>query len=88
MFTIFKNSASPIVATPYFVAFSTFDFPGFSPAIKAVVVFVTEDVTIIARSRALIAKEEIRSFLAAMHLLGYQRQEIYQLLQEEKEEQE
>lgn len=50
--------------------------------------FVTEDVTIIARSRALIAREEIRSFLAAMHLLGYQRQEIYQLLQEEKEEQE
>ena len=49
--------------------------------------FVTEDVEIIARSRTMLAQEELRAFLAAMYRLGYQRQEILLLLQEEKEEQ-
>ena len=49
--------------------------------------FVTEDVETIARSRTMLAQEELRAFLAAMHQLGYQRQEILLLLQEEKEEQ-
>ena len=48
--------------------------------------FVTEDTASIRRCKDSLAEGLIREFLAAMTLLGYQRQEIVSLLQEEKEE--
>ncbi|MCR5664272.1 MAG: GntR family transcriptional regulator [Oscillospiraceae bacterium] len=48
--------------------------------------FVTEDAAAISRCREMLAGELIRDFLAAMTPLGYQRQAIVRLLQEEKEE--
>ena len=48
--------------------------------------FVTEDVAAIARCKKTLGGRHIREFLAAMTLLGYQRREIIDLLQEEKEE--
>ena len=49
--------------------------------------FVTEDVAAIARCKKTLGERQITEFLAAMTLLGYRRQEIIDLLQEEKEEQ-
>ena len=48
--------------------------------------FVTEDTAAIARCKKTLGGRHIREFLAAMTLLGYQRREIIDLLQEEKEE--
>ena len=48
--------------------------------------FVTEDTAAIARCKKTLGGRHIRGFLAAMTLLGYQRREIIDLLQEEKEE--
>ena len=48
--------------------------------------FVTEDTAAIARCRESLAEGLIRDFLAAMTLLGYKRQDMVSLLQEEKEE--
>ena len=48
--------------------------------------FVTEDVAAIARCKQSLGEGLIKEFLAAMTLLGYRRQEILSLLQEEKEE--
>ena len=48
--------------------------------------FVTEDTAAIARCKKTLGERQIREFLAAMTLLGYQRQDIIALLQEEKEE--
>ena len=47
--------------------------------------FVTEDTAAIRRCKDTLAGGLIRDFLAAMTLLGYQRQEILTLLREEKE---
>ena len=49
--------------------------------------FVTEDAAAIGRCREALAGGLVREFLAAMTLLGYQRQDIVDLLREEKEEQ-
>lgn len=48
--------------------------------------FVTEDVTLIDGAKRAFAQEHIRAFLEGMHKLGYGREEILSLLQEEKEE--
>ena len=48
--------------------------------------FVTEDTAAISRCKENLAEGLIREFLAAMTLLGYQRQDIVSLLQEEKED--
>ena len=49
--------------------------------------FVTEDAAIIERTKGAFAEKLIRSFLDGMSRLGYSREEILALLQEEKEEQ-
>ena len=49
--------------------------------------YVTEDVATIQRCKEHLAREQIDSFLAAMKLLGYERAEIFRLLEKEKEEQ-
>lgn len=48
--------------------------------------FVTEDTAAIARCKKALGEGLIHEFLAAMTLLGYRRQDIVSLLQEEKEE--
>ena len=48
--------------------------------------FVTEDMSVIERTKKQFAEERIRSFLEAMGKLGYRRDEILSLLAEEKEE--
>ena len=48
--------------------------------------FVTEDTAAIARCKHALGESQIKEFLAAMTLLGYRRQDIIALLQEEKEE--
>ncbi|MBR3473603.1 MAG: GntR family transcriptional regulator [Oscillospiraceae bacterium] len=48
--------------------------------------FVTEDVRLIEGAKRAFAQEHIRAFLEGMHKLGYGREEILSLLQEEKEE--
>ena len=48
--------------------------------------FVTEDTAAIAGCKQALAAAQIREFLAAMTPLGYGRQEIIDLLREEKEE--
>ena len=48
--------------------------------------FVTEDVRLIEGAKRAFAREHIRAFLEGMHKLGYGREEILSLLQEEKEE--
>ena len=48
--------------------------------------FVTEDTAAIAGCKKTLGEGLIHEFLAAMTLLGYRRQEIVSLLQEEKEE--
>lgn len=48
--------------------------------------FVTEDAAVIARCKEALGEGLIRDFLAAMKLLGYQKQDILSLLREEKEE--
>ena len=48
--------------------------------------FVTEDMSVIERTKKQFAEERIRSFLEAMGKLGYRREEILSLLAEEKEE--
>lgn len=47
--------------------------------------FVTEDEAVIGESRRRLARREAASFLDAMAALGYDRTQILQLLQEEKE---
>lgn len=49
--------------------------------------FVTEDVSVIDRSKKAMAERQLQSFLAAMKELGCDREEIIALLKEEKEEQ-
>ena len=49
--------------------------------------FVTEDVKLIEEAKRAFAREHIRVFLEGMGKLGYSREEILNLLQEEKEEQ-
>ncbi len=49
--------------------------------------FVTEDVNLIEEAKRAFAREHIRAFLEGMGTLGYSREEILNLLQEEKEEQ-
>ena len=49
--------------------------------------FVTEDVKLIEGAKRAFAREHIRVFLEGMGKLGYSREEILNLLQEEKEEQ-
>lgn len=48
--------------------------------------FVTEDVKLIEGAKRAFAAEHIRVFLEGMGTLGYSREEILGLLQEEKEE--
>ena len=48
--------------------------------------FVTDDVAAIARCKKSLGEGLIQDFLAAMTLLGYRRQDIIDLLREEKEE--
>lgn len=48
--------------------------------------FVTDDVASIARCKKSLGEGLIQDFLAAMTLLGYRRQDIIDLLREEKEE--
>ena len=48
--------------------------------------FVTEDVKRIEEAKRAFAREHIRLFLEGMARLGYGREEILSLLQEEKEE--
>ena len=48
--------------------------------------FVTEDVKLIEGAKRAFAQEHIRVFLEGMQKLGYGREEILSLLQEEKEE--
>lgn len=48
--------------------------------------FVTEDVKLIDGAKRAFAAEHIRAFLDGMGSLGYGREEIVSLLQEEKEE--
>ena len=48
--------------------------------------FVTEDMSVIAREKKKFAEEQVRSFLAAMKKLGYQREDILSLLEEKVEE--
>lgn len=48
--------------------------------------FVTEDTAVIGQWKERLARSQIDSFLAAMAPLGYGRQAIIALLQEEKEE--
>ena len=48
--------------------------------------FVTEDMRVIEHTKKQFAEEQIRSFLEAMGRLGYRREEILSLLQEEREE--
>ena len=48
--------------------------------------FVTEDMTLIESAKRAFAEEHIRVFLEGMKKLGYGREEILSLLQEEKEE--
>ena len=48
--------------------------------------FVTEDVKLIEGAKRAFAAEHIRVFLEGMGTLGYSREEILSLLQEEKEE--
>ena len=48
--------------------------------------FVTEDMRVIERAKKRFAEEQIQGFLAAMKKLGYRREEIFRLLEEEKEE--
>ena len=48
--------------------------------------FVTEDVKLIEGAKRAFAAEHIRVFLEGMGKLGYGREEILALLQEEKEE--
>ena len=48
--------------------------------------FVTEDVSLIESAKRSFAEEHIRVFLEGMGRLGYSREEILSLLQEEKED--
>ena len=48
--------------------------------------FVTEDVNLIESAKRSFADEHIRVFLEGMGRLGYSREEILSLLQEEKED--
>ena len=48
--------------------------------------FVTEDQAVIEQAKKILAEGQIKSFLAAMRELGYDRTEILALLKEEKEE--
>ena len=48
--------------------------------------FVTEDQAVIEQAKKILADGQIKSFLAAMRELGYDRAEILALLKEEKEE--
>ena len=48
--------------------------------------FVTEDVNLIEKAKRSFAEEHIRVFREGMGRLGYSREEILSLLQEEKEE--
>ena len=48
--------------------------------------FVTENMRVIERAKKRFAEEQIQGFLAAMKRLGYRREEIFRLLEEEKEE--
>ena len=48
--------------------------------------FVTEDVRLIEGAKRAFAAEQIRAFLDGMGKLGYGREEILALLQEEKED--
>ena len=48
--------------------------------------FVTEDQAVIEQAKKILAEGQIKSFLAAMRELGYDRAEILALLKEEKEE--
>ena len=48
--------------------------------------FVTEDMTLIESAKRAFAEEHIRVFLEGMKKLGYDREEILSLLQEEKED--
>ncbi len=48
--------------------------------------FVTEDRAAIVRCKDALGAGLIRDFLAAMKLLGYQKQDVLLLLQEDKEE--
>ena len=47
--------------------------------------FVTDDEAVIGESRRRLARQEAAAFLSAMAALGYDRTQILQLLQEEKE---
>lgn len=48
--------------------------------------FVTEDETVIDNAKKNLAEEQIKSFLEAMSKLGYGREEIISLLEENREE--
>ena len=48
--------------------------------------FVTEDALVIKRAKKALAGEHVRVFLEGMEKLGYGREEILDLLKEEKEE--
>ena len=48
--------------------------------------FVTEDMKIIEQAKKRYAEEQIRGFLETMRKLGYPREEVLKLLEEEKEE--
>ena len=47
--------------------------------------FVTEDEAVIGECRRRLARQEVEAFRASMAALGYDQEQILQLLQEEKE---
>lgn len=48
--------------------------------------FVTEDVKVIENTKKQLAQDNIRTFMGAMHRIGYSREEIIELLESSAEE--